>query len=88
MLAGPHAQRRKGFTTEDTESTEKDLLRCAKDEVPGLTPLCPLWLICFLSDGPHAKRRLSLDEISGVTPAKAGAHNHRPLEYGPRLSPG
>ena len=26
--------------------------------------------------------------ISLVTPAKAGAHKHRPLEYGPRLSPG
>jgi hypothetical protein len=31
-----------------------------------------------------------LDErtTSRVTPAKAGVHKHRPLEYGPRLSPG
>ncbi len=47
-----------------------------------------------LGDARHRQRscdRRSPSEgtlFSAVTPAKAGAHKHRPLEYGPRLSSG
>ena len=45
-----------------------------------------LFLTHFDSHSGHGVHRSN--PLKAVVPAKAGTHRHRPLEYGPRLSPG